>query len=136
VHRVGEVFQRRINGAAFKLVFVRKGNRMNHKVNLAPFFAQFLKAGFDRSGIGYVAFNQRRRERKFFRQRDDPFFQSFVLIGNGDLRTLRIKRLSNAPGNGFVIGEAHNQALFASHKRFSCHSLITSSSSLQYVFRN
>ena len=49
VHRVGEVFQRRVNGAAFKLVLVRKGNRMNHKVNLAPFFAQFLKAGFDRS---------------------------------------------------------------------------------------
>ena len=55
MHGVQKVIERGINGPTAQLVFIGKSNGMNHKINFSPFFAEFLKALFNRSAVGNIA---------------------------------------------------------------------------------
>ena len=49
-------------------------------------------------------------------QRLHPLEQRLALIGEGKLGALAAARLRDAPGDGAVVGDAHDQAALARHK--------------------
>ena len=49
-------------------------------------------------------------------QRPDPFQKRVALIRKRQLRALFGNRFSDAPGNRFIVGKAHNKATLARHK--------------------
>lgn len=48
-------------------------------------------------------------------QRLDTLLERFALIGEGNLGALIGQRLGNAPGNGMLIGDAHDEAALPRH---------------------
>ena len=53
-------------------------------------------------------------------ERVDPFFQRVALVGERELRTLIRKRLGDPPGDGFIIGQPHNETAFSVHQSHAC----------------
>ncbi len=54
-------------------------------------------------------------EPSFGRQRLHALAQRLALIGEGQFGALRGQRLGDAPGDGVVVGDPHDQAAFALH---------------------
>jgi len=67
----------------------------------------------------------------------NTLFQRFALEGEGQFRPLRVGRLGNTPGDGTLIGNAHNQASFAGHKsRGNSHTVLSSKFFTPYPWQN
>ena len=54
-------------------------------------------------------------------QRQHALLEHIALIGKGQFRAGLVQRLGDAPGNGVLIGDAHDQAAFALHQAFKRH---------------
>jgi hypothetical protein len=90
---------------------------MNHEVQLAPGFFDGSKRCINRGHVGHIARNNKLGA-DFGSQRLNPFLDGVTLIGKGKFRSMPRAGLRNAPGNRPAIGNAHNQAAFASHQAF------------------
>ena len=51
-----------------------------------------------------------------FDQRHHALAEQIALIGKGQLRACFMQRLGDAPGDGMLVGHAHDQAAFALHE--------------------
>ena len=81
------------------------------------------KARVDRALVGDVAIDQGGRVQRR-RQRAHPLLEGVALIGEGQLGAGLVERLGDAPGDGPVIGDAHDEAAFALHEPDCGHALI------------
>ena len=54
-------------------------------------------------------------------QRQDALLEHIALIGKGQFRARVMQRLGDAPGDGMLVGDAHDQAFLAFHKAFKRH---------------
>ena len=88
---------------------------MDQKVDRAPFFLQPGEKRVHRFLGRHVAFDHLGHADRID-QRLDPLLQRVALIGKGDFGTLGRQLLGDAPGNGFVIGKAHDEPALACHK--------------------
>ncbi|MNL47772.1 hypothetical protein D3C87_1705770 [compost metagenome] len=88
---------------------------MHHEIDLAPLL---LKRVEDRVDGGFVAdVTVAGHEAVDFReQRLDALFQSVALIGQRNFTTLRVDGLGNAPCDGTVVCNAHDDAALALHQ--------------------
>ncbi|CLQ59657.1 Uncharacterised protein [Mycobacterium tuberculosis] len=53
---------------------------------------------------------------KFSCERFNTLFQRFALIGERDFTAVAVDCLCNAPGDGAVVGHAHDETAFACHE--------------------
>ncbi|MNY22087.1 hypothetical protein D3C86_1556740 [compost metagenome] len=88
---------------------------MHDEVDLAPVLFQPGKNRIDRLEIGHVTVPGHEGA-KFLRQRLDALLQCVALPGECDFRACVCASLGNAPSDGTIIGDTHDEAAFASHK--------------------
>jgi len=115
VHRHQEIGVRGIDIAAAQFVLVGKADGVDDKVDAAPFGLEPFEQGIDRVHVGDVAFKQPRLA-QLAGQRHHALFQRLALIAERHFGALRGEGLGDAPGDGFVVGEPHDEAPFARHK--------------------
>ena len=88
---------------------------MDKEIKLAPFRFQFRKDRIHARRVRDVA-RQDHGRTDGLSQRRHALLQRFALIGECDFGTLIGAGLGNAPGNGSVVGDTHDQAALAGHK--------------------
>ena len=125
-HRADEILARGIGVTALQLVFVGEGDGVHEKIHRAPLFPDCFEHRIDRSNVLDVA-GQYQRRAGLFGERFYAFGQRVTLIGESQLGAVRRQHLRNAPGNGMVVGNAHDQAALPLHQTaarsdvLSCH---------------
>ncbi len=88
---------------------------MNEKIERAPAAAKLGKYGVDRLYVLAVArLDEVGADRR--RERLHAFAESIALIGEGELCAVGGKRLGDAPRNGVIVGDPHDQAALAVHQ--------------------
>jgi hypothetical protein len=94
---------------------------MDDEIQLAPALLQFPECGIDGGHVRDIA-GQHDCRARFRCQRIDALLQGIALIGKGQFGAMVGASLGNAPGDGTVVGDAHDQALLAGHDcLFVCH---------------
>src|SRR5579871_168524 len=88
----------------------RKRDRMQQKIELAPFLLDVLEHLLHLPFHGDVE-RQEYRSLKVFCERLDVLLRFLVQIGDGKLRSQRTKRLGTPPGDRLVVGDTDDQAL-------------------------
>ena len=114
VHGHAEIVRRGVDIAALELVLVGKGDGMDDEVQAVPHLGQFGKGGVDRLRPADVAIDQG-GGLEGLDQRHHPLAEQIALIGKSELGAGVMQSLGNAPGNGMLIGDPHDQATFALH---------------------
>ena len=115
-HRVDEVIPAGIGIAAMKLAAIGKRQCVDDEIEAAPNLLDLGKSIVDGRGIADIARNDNLRADRLGEWNSPPP-ESLALVGEGKLRTLPCKYPRNAPGNGALIGHAHDEASLACHKR-------------------
>src|SRR5262249_11054083 len=110
LHRLEEPVARNVDDAAMQRIFRRKRDRVQQKIELAPFLLDVLEYLLDLAFDGDV---ERQKYRRFqvFCQRLDVLPRLLVQISDGKLGSQRPKRLGAAPGDRLVVGDTDDQAL-------------------------
>ena len=88
---------------------------MHDEVDLAPALLYRLEERVDAGLVRHVAFDNEVRA-QLRGKRIDPFFERLTLIGKRQFRPGPGQCLGDAPGNGLVIGEPHDQPTFSCHQ--------------------
>ena len=115
VHGVLEILERGVGIAAAKLILVGIADGVDHEVQLAPLLLQRVEHRVDGGFVTHVA-RQHDGRAGFLRQRTHALLQRLTQIGEGQLGPLGAARLGDAPGDGAVVGDAHDETLFAGHQ--------------------
>ena len=118
--------RRGVDIAALQLVLVGKGDGVDQEVQPAPLLRNSAKAassepcsetsqsitaaGFSGSTSGSTR-----------------FLNSVALIGEGEFGAGLVQGLGDAPGDGAVVGDAHDQAALALHEYLRGHALLQES---------
>src|ERR1700761_5637523 len=63
----------------------------------------------DIAGQGYIRADA-------FSERPDALAQGVALIGEGQLGAMIRKRLGDTPGDGMIVGDAHDEAALSGHQ--------------------
>jgi hypothetical protein len=121
VHRHQEVIQRRVVIATAQLSLVRKADGMDDEVDRVPALFQSVEGRIQRVHVGHVAIDQQVAA-ELLGQRAHTLFEGLALEGEGQLGTLFVQLLGDAPSQRLVIGQPHDQATLALHQ--SAHSYI------------
>ena len=58
-------------------------------------------------------------------QRHHALLEQIALIGEGQFGAGLVQRLGDAPGDGAVVGHAHDQAAFAFHESVERHAAVS-----------
>jgi hypothetical protein len=83
-HRIDEILPARVGVAAFQLIAIRKGERVNDEIEPAPFLADFIESLVDRGEIADVAGSDDRAAQPFRKwNRTTP--ERVALIGESQL---------------------------------------------------
>ncbi len=85
---------------------------MDQEVEPAPDLLHRLESGIDRGGIGDVAVTHDDPV-ELLRQRSHALFERLALEREGQFGAGGPRRLGDAPGDGSVVGEAHDEATTA-----------------------
>ena len=88
---------------------------MHDEVDLAPVLFQPGKNRIDRLEIGHIAVTGHEGA-QFLRQRLDTLLQRVALPGQRNFRARVGTGLGDAPSDGTIIGDTHDEAAFASHE--------------------
>ncbi len=97
---------------------------MDDKIQIVPDLGQFAEGRVDRGLAADIAVHQRRRIHGRD-QRRDALLENIALIGKGQFGARLVQDLGHAPGDGAVIGNAHDQAALALHRPFERHVPVT-----------
>ena len=108
-------FSRRLDVAAVELGLVGEGDGVHQEIELAPLAAELGEHRIDGGGVADVT-GQHELRAELSRQRLDALLERIALIGEGERRALRRRRLGDAPGDRAVVGHAHDQAALALHE--------------------
>jgi hypothetical protein len=114
-HGLCEVVRRGFEIPAVELILVGEGDRVHHKVDLAPCLLQRLEHRIDGRGVGDVAMPQNAAA-QLAGQWLDPFLERVALPGQGDFRARGMAGFGDAPGNRSVIGDAEDHPALALHQ--------------------
>ena len=112
VHGHREILGAGVDIAALEFGLVGIGDGVEQEVQLAPALFEIREHSIHGGLIGHVAGQHDVRAQRG-RQRIDPLLQSLALIGEGKLGTLIVAGPCNAPGNGLVICQPHDEPAFA-----------------------
>ena len=93
---------------------------MDDEIHAVPHLAQCGKGGIDGGGIADIAIDHRRRLQRFD-QWHHPLAEQVALVGKGQFGARIVQGLGDAPGDGVLVGHAHDQAAFALHEAWKCH---------------
>ena len=85
------------------------------KSSVAPGLSDLRENRVDAGDILDVA-GQSQRRAEAFGQRLDALAERLALIGEGEFRAFGGEGLGDAPGDGMIVGDAHDQAAFARHQ--------------------
>ena len=88
---------------------------MDEEIDRAKGGLNLGKGGVHGGIIGHIGLNQQLGPNTFG-QRTHPPLQTFAHIAKGQFCALGGQLRGNAPSNGVVIGNAHDQALLALHQ--------------------
>src|SRR5271166_2295078 len=88
---------------------------MHEKIERAPFLCQHRKGRVDRVNLLDVT-RQQKRSADRLRQRPHPSAERLALISEGKGGAVRGKRPGNAPGDGVVVCDPHDQPALALHQ--------------------
>ena len=88
---------------------------MNDKIKGAPAVLETVEQRVQAGLVANVA-GQHDIAAELSGQRIDPLFQRITLIGERQFRPGLGQGPGNAPGDGFVIGKAHDQPTLALHQ--------------------
>ena len=88
---------------------------MHQKIELPPFGLEGGEHGVDRRFVLNVA-RQQQFCPDFLGQRPDAPAEGLALIGEGQFGTGGGKSFGDTPGDGMVVGDAHNEAALAGHE--------------------
>ena len=91
---------------------------MNEKIEAAPVLSKCREDGVHGRSIGDIA-GEHVLGADVYGERLDPLFQGVALIGEGQFSTLGGARFGDAPGDGPVVGDAHDQAALSGHQSAS-----------------
>ena len=111
-----EIVDAGIDVAALQLLLVGVGDRVDEIVQAPPGGSQTIEQDIQARGIGHVG-RQDQLGAELLGQGPHTFEQGLALIGDRHLGTLRMQRLGDPPGEGAVVGNAHDQASLALHER-------------------
>ncbi len=122
-HRTTEVGAGRIDIAALQLIAIGKGDGVDDEVEAAPLPLELAENGFERLIVLDVGF-QNNLGTYSFNERLHALAEGIALIGEGQFGAMLVQRLCYAPSNRMIIGNAHNEAAFASHKFHRCRHVL------------
>ncbi len=88
---------------------------MHHDVQPVPVFLEPLEHRRD-VGIAFHVAGQGDGTAQFGGRFFDPGLQLVVLVGKGKFGAFPVHRLGDAPGDGTVAGDSHDQGAFAGEK--------------------
>src|SRR6266571_492150 len=103
-------FPRRAYEITFKCFFRRERERMEQKIDMIGFAADFFKEALDLGVARNVAGEQRRFFSESGRQFLNIFFQPLALVIKNQTRARGRPRLSNCPGNAALIRNTENNS--------------------------
>jgi hypothetical protein len=114
---------RRVDVAALELVAVGEGDGVHDEVEAAPFTFQRAEDGLERLVVLDVGFDDDLRAHRLD-ERLHALAEGVALVGEGEFGAVLMQSLRNAPGDGVIIGDAHDQAALAGHQiGLECHGL-------------
>lgn len=93
------------------------------KSMLSHFCWSAAKAEIDRALLGDVAIDQRSRIERLDEGRH-ALLEALTLIGESELRTGFMERAGDAPGDGAIVGHAHDEAALALHEAAFRHGML------------
>ncbi len=88
---------------------------MYDEIQRPPFVRKSTEGGVHRGLIGHIDIDHEGRS-DAFGQRRDAATKGFALIAESKLSPFSRQRLGNAPGDGVVVGDAHDEAAFSIHQ--------------------
>ena len=118
VQAADEVFVAGVDVLAFELVLVRIGNGVHQEVQFAPTLFDRPEDAVDALVVGDVARHHRVRANRL-RQGPHALSQRFSLKGEAEFGALGMGGAGDAPGDGPVIGDTHDESALAGHKAFA-----------------
>ncbi len=127
VERLQEVRPRGVGEAALKLVLVGKGDGVDQEIHMAPGVRQLIAHRVERGLVLHVRRHQVLHPQRIG-QRLHPLAEILALIGESQLRAMFREHLGHAPGDGVIVGDAHDKPALAGHKTLVhlAHSLVIS----------
>jgi hypothetical protein len=105
---------------------------MDQKVDRIPDLGQLGKGGIQRAGIGDVAIDQGGRLHRLD-QRDHPLLEQVALVGEGQFRARLMQGLGDAPGNGMLVGDPHDEPALALHQAVKRHFLFSDNAAILVI---
>ncbi len=115
VHRGAEIVGGGVDIAPAQLALVGKADGVNVEIELAPRFFQRGEGGVEAVFVRDVTFVQFRHA-QLRGQWLGPLAELVALIGERQFGPGIGQRAGDAPRNGFIVGEAHDQPAFALHE--------------------
>jgi hypothetical protein len=88
---------------------------VDHKVQVAPHLFDGGEGGIHRGDILDIT-GQNQLGTNAFGQRQDAFAKRLALIGEGHLRPVPVQHRGNAPGDGVLVRDAHDEAALSGHE--------------------
>ena len=88
---------------------------MDDEVERPPFLPQCVEDRIDRAAVRDIA-GENELGTDLGGERLDTLFEGVALIGEGERGAVRGGALGDAPGDGPVVGDAHDQAPLAAHQ--------------------
>ena len=88
---------------------------MDDEIDRAPFRLQCTEHRVHALAVGDIA-GQQDLGADTVGQRFHTFAERIALIGEGEFRTVIGEHFGDAPGDGMIIGDAHDEAAFAFHQ--------------------
>ena len=115
VHSVPEILARGVfDEGAFEGLLVGEGDGVDEKVDLAPLVLDFAEGPFHVVVAHHVSLNEE-LDADGFGELAHPAFHG-ADIGEAKLRALGVQLLGDAPGDGDLVGDAHDEAALALHQ--------------------
>ena len=114
-HGAHKVLARGVGVEALEFVLVGEADGMDQEVDAAPLFPERLKGSSNRGAVLDVARHQDLGA-DLFGQRLDAAAEGLALVGEGEFGAVFGELLRDAPGNGVVIRDAHDEPALALHQ--------------------
>jgi hypothetical protein len=91
---------------------------MDQKIHLAPFRLERVEGAVELVVLLDIA--RHHQDRIAGNQPAQPLGLRLALIGEGELGAMRLQRARDAPGDGMVVGDPHDEAATALHQIAGC----------------
>ena len=119
IHRHGKIRGRGFDIAAAQLILVGKADGMDHEIKAAPCGSKLVEQRVKRGFVANIARNHHAGP-KACRKRLHALEKGVALIGKGEFRPFGRECFRDAPCDGFVIGQPHDEPALPCHQTHFC----------------